>query len=80
MPEYYNLYSPAIDFLFHCLGYQAPPEIYEGIWLLFSGVDGEKSSIVLNFLLKNFPASVRSPLQSRITYHPWVCLYERSVT
>ena len=46
MPEYYNLYSPAIDFLFHCLGYQATPEIYEGIWLLFATVDGENVTIL----------------------------------
>jgi hypothetical protein len=54
--EYYHLYSPALDFLFHCLGYQAPPAIYDGIYMLFSGVEGEKSSIVLNYLLRNFPA------------------------
>lgn len=37
MPEYYNLYSPALDFLFHCFGYQASRETYDGLWLLFYG-------------------------------------------
>jgi hypothetical protein len=57
MVEYYNLWSPALDYMFHCLGYNADSATYDSIWQLFNNVEGEKSSIVLNFVLRNFPAS-----------------------
>jgi hypothetical protein len=57
MVEYYHLYSPALDFLFHCLAYQTDQKTHDSIWQLFIGTEGEKSSIVLNFVLRNFPAS-----------------------
>ena len=57
MVEYYHLYSPALDYLFHCLGYNTDEATYKAIWSLFTSTEGEKSSIVLNFVMKNFPSS-----------------------
>ena len=57
MVEYYHLYSPALDYLFHCLAFQTDEATYSAIWTLFTAVEGEKSSIVLNFVMRNFPAS-----------------------
>ena len=57
MVEYYNLYAPALDWLFHCLAFQTDESTFKAIWTLFTTVEGEKSSIVLNFVMRNFPAS-----------------------
>ena len=67
MVDYYHLFAPPLDFLFHCLAYNSDAPTFGAIWKLFSSVEGEKSSIVLNFVMRNFPATNFSPNALELT-------------